>query len=74
VQDMTGAALAGAEVQLTDANGSTRGMALSDANGVFTFSPIPAGSYRVMVNIKDFEPFQSAEMVVTAQQAYEYLK
>lgn len=71
VQDMTGAAVAGAEVRLTDANGSPRGMALSDANGAFTFSPIPPASYRVRVNAKDFEPFQSAEIVVTAQQAYE---
>lgn len=71
VQDMTGGAVAGAEVRLTDANGFPRGMALSDANGAFTFSPIPPGSYRVMVNAKDFEPFQSAEIVVTAQQAYE---
>ena len=71
VQDMTEAAVAGAEVTLTDANGSPRGMALSDANGAFTFSPIPPGSYGVMVNAKDFEPFQSAEIVVTAQQAYE---
>jgi hypothetical protein len=71
VQDMTGASVAGAEVRLIDANGSQPGMALSDANGAFTFSPIPPGSYRVMVNAKDFEPFQSAEIVVTAQQAYE---
>lgn len=71
VHDMTGAAVAGAEVRLTDANGSPRGMALSDANGAFTFSPIVAGSYRVMVNGKGFEPFQSAEIVVTAQQSYE---
>lgn len=71
VQDMTGAAVAGAEVRLTDANGSPRGMALSDANGAFTFGPIPPGSYRVMANGKGFQAFQSAEIVVTAQQAYE---
>ena len=71
VQDMSGAAVAGAEVRLTDANASPRGMALSDANGAFTFSPIPPGSYRVMVDAQDFEPFQSAEIVVTARQAYE---
>ena len=71
VQDISGAAVAGAEVRLTDANASPRGMALSDANGAFTFSPIPPGSYRVMVDAQDFEPFQSAEIVVTAQQAYE---
>jgi Carboxypeptidase regulatory-like domain len=71
VQDMTGAAVAGAEVRLTETNGSPLGMALSDANGAFTFGTIPPGSYRVMVNAKDFESFQSAEIVITAQQAYE---
>lgn len=71
VHDMTGAAVAGAEVTLTDANGSPRGMALSDANGAFIFGSIPPGSYRVMVNGKGFEPFQSAEIVVTAQQVYQ---
>ena len=71
VQDVSAAAVAGAEVSLTDANGSPRGMALSDANGAFTFSPIAPGSYRVTVDAKDFEPFPSAEIVVTGQQAYE---
>jgi hypothetical protein len=44
---------------------------LSEANGEFNFTKIPAGSYLVMVNARGFTPFMSAEFVVTAQQAYE---
>jgi hypothetical protein len=71
VQDLSGATVAGAGVTLADANGSQRGTVMSGANGEFAFSQIPAGSYRVAVDAKDLEPFQSAEIVVTEQQAYE---
>lgn len=71
VQDVTGATVPGADVSLTDASGSQRGTIVSGANGEFIFSQIPPGSYRVMVNAEDLEPFQSAEIVVTMQEAYE---
>lgn len=71
VEDVTGATVAGADISLTDANGSQRGTVVSGANGEFIFSQIPRGSYRVMVNSQDLEPFQSAEIVITAQEAYE---
>jgi hypothetical protein len=71
VQDVTGATVAGAELSLTDSNRSQQSMVVSGANGEFTFSQIPPGSYRVTVNAQDLEPFQSAEIVVTAQQVYE---
>lgn len=71
VQDVTGATVAGAELSLIDSNGSRQSTVVSGANGEFTFSQIPAGSYRVTVNARDLEPFQSVEIVVTAQQAYE---
>jgi hypothetical protein len=71
VQDMTGATVAGAELSLADSNGLQQSMVVSGANGEFTFSQIPAGSYRVTVNARDLEPFQSVEIVLTAQQAYE---
>lgn len=44
---------------------------MSGENSEFTFSQIPPGSYRVIVNAKDLEPMQSGEIVVTAQEAYE---
>jgi hypothetical protein len=71
VQDLTGATVSGAEVSLIDTNGSQWNTVLSGAHGEFTFSQIPAGSYRITVNAKDLEPFQSAEIAVTEQQAYE---
>ncbi len=71
VQDETGAPIAEAEATLIDADGSPRSTVLSGANGEFMFSPIPAGSYRVVVKAKDLEPFQSAAIVLAARQLYE---
>ena len=44
---------------------------VSEANGEFNFTKIPAGSYLVSVNAKGFAPFTSAEFAVAVQQAYE---
>jgi Carboxypeptidase regulatory-like domain len=44
---------------------------VSEANGEFNFTRIPAGSYLVIVNAKGFAPFTSAEFAVAVQQAYE---
>jgi hypothetical protein len=44
---------------------------VSEANGEFSFTKIPAGSYLVTVNAKGFAPFTSAEFAVALQQAYE---
>jgi hypothetical protein len=71
VQDVTGANISGAEVSLIDANGSQRSTVASDPDGNFAFGPIPPGSYRVIVNAKDLEPFESAEILVTAEEVYE---
>jgi hypothetical protein len=71
VQDVTGANIAGAEVSLIDAKGSRRSTVASGPDGDFAFEPIPPGSYRVKVNAKDLEPFESAEIFVTVQEAYE---
>jgi hypothetical protein len=71
VQDVTGANVAGAAVSLIDANGSRRSTVASGTAGDFAFEAIPPGSYRVMVNAKDLEPYESAEILVTVQEAYE---
>jgi hypothetical protein len=71
VQDLTGATVTGAEVILTDANGSQPSTTVSGEKGEFAFSQLPPGSYRVMVKAVNLEPFQSAEIVLTPQEAYE---
>lgn len=44
---------------------------VSEANGEFNFTKIPAGSYLVTVNAKSFALFTSAEFAVAVRQAYE---
>jgi hypothetical protein len=44
---------------------------VSEANGEFNFTKIPAGSYLVSVNAYGFAPFTSAEFAVAVQQDYE---
>ena len=71
VRDVTGATVAGAEVILTDANGSPRSTTVSGERGEFAFSQLPPGSYRVAVKAENLQPFQSAEIALTAREAYE---
>jgi len=44
---------------------------VSEANGEFNFTKIPAGSYLVTVNAYGFAPFASTEFAVAVQQDYE---
>ena len=55
VVDSSGAAIAGAYVQLESANRSELRTTESDANGSFTLSGLPAGNYRLVVSRADFE-------------------
>jgi Carboxypeptidase regulatory-like domain len=46
---------------------------VSEANGEFNFTKIPAGSYLVIVNAKDFATFTSVEFVVADQESMSLL-
>ena len=69
--DVSGGTVSGAEVSLAHEDGAQLYTMVSDPNGEFSFTKIPAGSYLVMVNARGFAPFTSAEFVVTVLQAYE---
>jgi hypothetical protein len=71
VLDASGAAVPGAQVSLTQLDGAQLHTVVSGANGDFAFAKLPPGAYLVTVDAKGFAPFTSAEIVVTAQQAYE---
>jgi Carboxypeptidase regulatory-like domain len=71
VIDVSGAIVAGAEVNLTHEDGTESHRMVSEANGEFSFTEIVPGSYLVIVNAKGFAPFISTEFVVAAQQSYE---
>jgi hypothetical protein len=71
VLDRSGATVSGADVRLLQGDGTKLQAKVSEANGEFTFTRIPAGSYLVVVNAKGFAPFTSPEFAVAVQQAYE---
>jgi hypothetical protein len=71
VLDISGAAVPGAEVNLSHQDGTELHTMASGADGEFNFTKIPPGPYLVVVNAKGFAPFVSEEFIVGAQQAYE---
>jgi hypothetical protein len=71
VEDASGATISGADVGLMHEDGTQLHAMVSEANGEFNFTKIPAGSYLVVVNAKGFAPFTSAEFAVAVRQAYE---
>jgi Carboxypeptidase regulatory-like domain len=71
VLDASGATVSGADVNLMHGDGSHLHTMMSESNGEFNFTKIPAGSYLLTVNAKGFAPFTSAEFAVAIEQAYE---
>ena len=71
VLDVSGAAVPGANVSLIHGDGTELLAMLSEANGEFNFTKIPAGSYLLTVNAYGFAPFASAEFTIAVRQAYE---
>jgi len=62
VVDTSGAVIAGATVRVRSADGTIRMTTLTDRNGYFVISRLPAGSYRLAVSNPGFE---SKEVPVT---------
>jgi len=71
VLDVSGATVSGADVSLLHGDGTQLHTMVSEANGEFTFTKIPAGSYLVTVNAKGFAAFTSSNFVIAVRQAYE---
>ncbi len=71
VLDVSGATVSGADVRLMHEDGTQLHTMVSEANGEFAFTKIPAGSYLVTVNAKGFAPFTSPEFALDVKQAYE---
>ena len=62
VVDTSGAGIAGATVQVRNANGTVQRTTQSDRNGSFILSGLPAGNYRLAVSNPGFE---AKEILVT---------
>ena len=71
VLDVSGATISGADVSLMHEDGTQLHTMVSEADGEFNFTNIPAGSYLVTVNAKGFAAFTSTEFDVAVKQAYQ---
>jgi outer membrane receptor protein involved in Fe transport len=67
VVDTSGAVVAGAAVQVRNANGSVRTTTESDTNGSFAISGIPAGDYQLVVSDPGFETKEMPVNIVTTE-------
>lgn len=70
VRDTTGAVIPDAQVNLALRDGRRLQTMRSDANGAFTFSRIPAGSYLVTVEAVGFALFTTKEFTLSPQQVF----
>jgi hypothetical protein len=67
VVDTSGAVLAGATVQVRNANGTLQMTTQTDANGSFIISGLPAGNYRLVVSNPGLESKEIPFTIVTNQ-------
>lgn len=65
VTDQTGAVLAGATVVITNSSGFKQTVT-SNAQGIYTVSGLPPGSYDLSVTAPNFKAFQTSGVAVTA--------
>ena len=63
VLDSRGAPLARVQVTLAGQDNTVNRLVTADDKGAFTFADLPAGTYRVKINVAGLEPFTSAVAV-----------
>jgi hypothetical protein len=68
IADQTGALIPGAKVTVTNPLGVAVTSTTSDAQGVYSFAALPAGSYIVQATVDGFAPFTSATLQLAAGQ------
>jgi Carboxypeptidase regulatory-like domain len=71
VRDARGALFPDVRVALVGQNDTAERAVMTDANGAFKFADLPAGTYRVKINVTGLEPFTSAPLIVSAGQKSE---
>jgi Carboxypeptidase regulatory-like domain/TonB dependent receptor len=65
VKDSTGAAVPGAGVTITNVETRLSRQALAEANGAYTFSTVPTGTYVLKVSLSGFKTFTQPAVPVT---------
>jgi Carboxypeptidase regulatory-like domain len=68
VSDKTGAAVAGAEVVISSANGSLTRATTSNADGAYVAAGLAGGSYNIVVTAKGFQKYNAQNVVLDVAQ------
>ena len=71
VRDARGTLLPGVRVTLVGDDNTVDRVTTADSNGAFTFAGLPAGTYRVKIDVAGREPFASAPLVLGAGETRE---
>ena len=72
VSDPQGLAVPGVKLQLVNQDTSSSVETNSDETGHYRFADVPAGRYRVTVQVEGFNPFSSEDITVAAGQSVVY--
>src|SRR5688500_8192647 len=64
VEDEQGGALPGADVTLTDQTSGVVQRTTTNAEGVFVFAAVPAGTYRVKVELQNFSSWEATDIAL----------
>src|SRR5579863_9336912 len=68
VSDKSGAAVAGAEIVLTDVGGNLTRTTTSNADGAYVIPGLPGGTYNLSVSAKGFQKFTAQKVVLDVAQ------
>ena len=71
VRGGSGVTIAGAQITLTGMSALQRRTLISGANGEFTFTKVPPGTYFVTVKAKSFQSYRSAKFTLAAREVYQ---
>ena len=71
VLDVSGGAVAGAQVMLTEIDGSRVRAMVTGPDGTFAFDALPAGSYVITVKSTGFQEYRSATFTLTEHRAFQ---
>ena len=69
--DVSGGAVSGAEVTVTESAGSDVRSTVTGPDGTFAFNELLAGSYSIAIEAQGFRPYTSATFILTAEQAFQ---
>ena len=68
VTDKSGAAVAGADVVISNTNGSVTHPTTTNGDGAFVIAGLPGGAYNVVVTAKGFQKYTAKDVVLDVAQ------